>query len=230
MKEKNNEPVWKYSKYRKDGKCVQDEIKLKDATLSQLIDWQDICESMLNGNDKHVGKIKRLEFIDNISIKVYHEYMLRIEMSNSQKTKPNILDEFIKKESYLNMCENIIDKYMVKACTNRLGVLTEKSIPVKVIFNMGINIDNSFSSIEDVKEYLGFNKNTDMIFFRGDGLNPLDVKLILMSYGKEYNDIPTNAIKCLYEKIIPTYKYKLKKEIQKWEEIKNNISEEINRR
>lgn len=203
-----NSFVWKGMKnLDNNGKYVQDEIKLIDLNIEQLIDCYNHCKKMLFNKDSlNPGRYLVLEIIsdqkDKCGVELFLRYVdqehgySRFSLMNTitnfltvnkevfKNSKPLLKDMF---SSIPNEFENLSLNLIIDGCLDRLGAFNKKHITRTFILKQGIWLTPSES-----KELLKDNtfKGADVLAVIKENLNIKDVeRLSINSRGINYSQM-----------------------------------------
>ena len=161
-----NSFIWKGEKKEVNGKFVQDEIKLMDATPEQLNQFMSHCNTMLyNENKKHPGRIPLLSIIrdqrENCNVELFLKYLAigneaegikpfpRFSYFQALKDFLNNNKEALPKEKWATTPITVITKVPVefsnitidkvyKACIDSLGIFDKSHLTNNFIIKMGL--------------------------------------------------------------------------------------------
>lgn len=236
------ELVWQGPLEMVDGKNIRRTVKLSEASVEDLKRFDIHCSKMLDGDGKITGKKKRLDLAEQLLLKCKCELTVRnlsdkmnitkeelgrtLNDLDLKSTKYNVrigdvLQDVLYKDADLKLC--------IESCLDCIGSFVSNYIPFGFIIDLGVQKDSDFGSIEEVMEYLKLPQKCGLSY-KYNGLDVIVLSRILKARGKKFGDISTITLEDMCKRVVPSYIYKIQRQIKKWQELKSAINEELYKR
>lgn len=248
-----NSFIWKGKKIKCGNNFIQDEIKLVNASDSQLKEFYDHCNTMLyNNSKKYPGRYLVLSVLEDQQHRCKAEIALR--KFEDDGFNRNILNDAIQKElakdsridpkdltfkDIANVEADFADiplNLIIDGCVDKLGVFNRKYLKLAFILKQGIWLTKQEMLEFSTNEMLDNNiKIVDAIKDRlninpnielkisSTGLSFTQFRAMLQLKNKKYSEMTTDQLKTLRNRILFNLMTEVKMHIKQWEIRKDQI-------
>ena len=242
--------VWKGPKKEVNGKLVQEEVMLKDATEEQLKHFLAHCNSMLYSREKdNPGRYPLLKIIKEQRDKCNAELYIRWLENKYKKDTPNPRKEYprylyqqdirtILTNNRETFEKDKLDQYPIEQITS--GVPTEfRDVTIALAQDACLGTLGDFN-----KKHLSLNFITKLgLWFTPAEMKDLTVKSVIRLYvnpkgltytelramlnlkskSRKYSDLTTDQLVTLRDRVLFFFEEEVEDHIRQWEERKSQI-------
>lgn len=258
-KEKLESYVWKGKKVKVGDSFVQDEKRLVDSSIEELLRFRTYCEIMLtNQSVTEPGRQIVLKTIKDQRLRCTVELFIRSVETAESGIPRYLLNEQIQtilkhkdikaKDSVLSdVSVNCPIEYkdlplplIIEGCLEKLGVFNRKHITLAFILKQGVwltqqelaelteydEAGNLKNRLDVIRERLNIDKNI-MFRINSKGLSYSNLRSVLQLTNKKYNELTTDQLKVLRNRILFNLEAEVNQHIKQWETRIKEINEVI---
>lgn len=243
--------VWKGVKSKKDGKMVQNSVKMVDCTVDELKSFLKHCDSMLyNTNRTNPGRYLVMESIEEQRNKCNAELFIRwmseeketpkyaflVSLNECLKNNPQIDAKSTPIEAIVGGCpkefKDILISSVIDSCMDDLGYFSKQHLTLSFILKQGIwlnadelkkiNKSNMADNLTKIKKMLNLDSSSNLKI-NPKGLTLEQMQSMLSLKSKKYSEMSKTQLLTLRNKVLFSLENEVKFHIKQWENRKRQI-------